>query len=94
MPDQSRPIIAVLMVACVGFAAAATWLFDESTAAGFSLRTAILLAALWLAWPELTRRSFRRTAIIGLGALIVVFRPRTAWFIVPTLLIWLGTGRR
>jgi hypothetical protein len=94
MPDHSRWIIAVLVVGCLVFSAAATWGFEAPTAAGFSLRTAVILGALWLAWPELTQRSFRKTAIIALGVLVVLFRPRTAWVVIPAFLLWLGTNRR
>lgn len=94
MPEQSRTILGVLVIALVSMAGALTWLFDRPTAAGISLRSAILLGALWLAWPELTRRSFRRTAVIGLGAAIVLFRPRAAWVVIPVLAVWLATGRR
>lgn len=94
MPDQSRRILAVLVAVCLGLAAAATWLFDAPTAAGFSLRSGILVAALWLAWPELTRRSFRKFAVIATAALLVILRPRAAWVVVPAMLIWLGARRR
>jgi hypothetical protein len=94
MPDHARPILALLVVGCLVFAAVATWILDAPTAAGFSLRSGVLLAALWLAWPELTRKSVRTTAIIAVGAIVVLLRPRTGWFVIPALLIWLGTNRR
>ena len=74
--------------------AAAYWGFQSDVATGVALRTAFLSGAMWLAWPEITQRSLRNVAIIAVGGLILLFRPRTAWVVIPVLLMWAGTKRK
>lgn len=94
MPPNVRPMLAAVTVALVGAAGAAFWGFDSEVVAGVTLRVALLSGALWLAWPEITRRSLRNVVLIGIGVLIVALRPRTAWVVIPALLVWAGMRRR
>lgn len=94
MPAYARHLLAGLASMAMVFAAAAMWLFDSATAAGFSFRVAILLAALWFAWPEITQRSPRRLVIGAAAAVAVLVRPRSAWILIPAFLFWLAMARR
>jgi hypothetical protein len=94
MSDTTRPALAVTTMLFLLGSAAAYWWFQSDVAAGVALRVAFVSGALWLAWPEITRRSLRNVAIIGVAVLILVFRPRTAWIVIPVLLIWAGTKRK
>lgn len=94
MSEGTRPLLAAIAVALLVVAATAYWWLDSAVTAGVALRTSFLCGALWLAWPELTQRSLRNVAIIGIGLLLVFLRPRAAWVIVPALLVWAGLRRR
>ncbi len=94
MPSNTRPLLAVATVLFLAGSAAAYWGFRSDVATGIALRTAFLSGAVWLAWPEMTQRSLRNVAVIAVGVLILLFRPRTAWVVIPVLLIWLGTKRK
>jgi hypothetical protein len=94
MPANTRPALAVATALFLVASAAAYWGLQSDVATGVALRTAFLSGALWLAWPEMTQRSLRNVAVIGVGVLILLFRPRTAWVVIPVLLIWAGTKRK
>jgi hypothetical protein len=94
MPAYFRPAFAVVTALTLALAAGAYWVLDSDVTAGVSLRTAFLSGALWLAWPEITQRSLRNILIIAVGVLILLFRPRTAWVVIPVLLVWAGTKRK
>lgn len=94
MPTNTRPALAVATMLFLVGSAAAYWGFQSDVATGVALRTAFLSGAMWLAWPEITQRSLRNVAIIAVGGLILLFRPRTAWVVIPVLLMWAGTKRK
>ena len=94
MPENARPMLAAITISLVVTAAAAFWGFDSAVTAGVTLRSALLSGALWLAWPEITQRSLRNVLLIGAGVLVVALRPRTAWVVIPALLVWAGMRKR
>lgn len=94
MPANTRPALVVIALVTLGLAAAAHWGFESAVMAGVSLRTSFLLGALWLAWPEITQKSIRNVLIIAIGLVMLFLRPRTAWVVVPALLLWAGMRER
>jgi hypothetical protein len=94
MSATTRPALAITTVLFLLGSAVAYWGFQSEVATGIALRIAFLSGALWLAWPEITQRSLRNVAIIVVALLVLVLRPRTAWVVIPVLLIWAGTKRK
>ncbi|MDH4306117.1 MAG: hypothetical protein OEX04_01440 [Acidimicrobiia bacterium] len=88
MPAASRPLLGVFALAAVCVAAVSYWVLDSATSAGIALRSAFLLGALWLAWPEFTERSMRRLVIIGGLLAMLLLRPRAAWVLIPAIGVW------
>jgi hypothetical protein len=82
--------IITLLLAAVG-----TWLYlaGDSTNGGIALRVSLVLAATWLAWPALAESGSRRLGIVVLVVALVVLRPRSAWIVVPAVLVWAAMRR-
>lgn len=66
-------------------AAALLGLNGEDTNAGIAARVGLVLAALWIAFPVLTQVDRRTYVFIGLGALVLLWRPRSALIVLPVL---------
>lgn len=78
--------IGIAVVALMALAAAALLgLNGEDTNAGIAARIGLVLAALWIAFPVLTQVDRRTYVFIGLGALVVLWRPRSALIVLPVL---------
>ncbi|MDH3248233.1 MAG: hypothetical protein OEQ47_04695 [Acidimicrobiia bacterium] len=76
--------IGVVAVAALA-AAAVLGLGGDDTNAGISARIGLVLVALWIAFPVLSEVDRRTYLFIGLGALVVLWRPRSALVVLPAL---------
>ncbi|MCA9175688.1 MAG: hypothetical protein KDB14_14485 [Planctomycetales bacterium] len=85
--------------------AAAAWLLmgnggaSDMAVAGGCMRIGLVLAAVWLAWPQISEITYRVPAWVGWTLLVsfvlIVARPRTIVFVGPLLLAllalhWMG----
>lgn len=91
--DSTRLTLAV-MTGAVLVVAAVTWTLDQRINAGVALRVAVLLGALWLAWPNLVSVPRRTWSVVALSILVLVARPRAALFVIPIILIVASLRRR
>ncbi len=57
----------------------------DDTNAGIAARIGLVLVALWIAFPVLTQVDRRTYLFIGLSALVVLWRPRSALIVLPIL---------
>jgi hypothetical protein len=73
----------VALLALAGAAALA--LSGDHTNAGISARIGLVLVALWIAFPVLTQVDARTYLFFGLGAVLVLWRPRSALVVLPIL---------
>jgi hypothetical protein len=76
--------IGVVAVAALA-AAALLGLNGDDTNAGIAARIGLVLVALWIAFPVLTQVDRRTYVFIGLSALVVLWRPRSALIVLPVL---------
>jgi hypothetical protein len=76
--------IGLAALAALG-AAAVFAIGGNDTAAGISARVGLLLLAVWIAFPVLTEVDSRTYLFIGIGALFVLWRPRSALVVLPIL---------
>jgi hypothetical protein len=76
--------IGVVAVAALA-AAAMLGLNGDDTNAGIAARIGLVLVALWIAFPVLTQVDRRTYVFIGLGALVLLWRPRSAVIVLPVL---------
>ena len=76
--------IGVVAVAALT-AAALLGLNGDDTNAGISARIGLVLVALWIAFPVLAEVDRRTYLFIGLGALVLLWRPRSALIVLPVL---------
>lgn len=79
-----RIAIGLMAVAALG-AAAVLALGGDDTNAGISARIGLMLSALWIAFPVLTEVDSRTYLFFGVGALILLWRPRSALIVLPVL---------
>ena len=79
-----RIAIGLMAVAALG-AAAVLALGGDDTNAGISARIGLMLSALWIAFPVLTQVDSRTYLFFGVGALILLWRPRSALIVLPVL---------
>ena len=78
--------IGIGVVALIALALAALLAFNgDDTNAGIAARIGLVLVALWIAFPVLTEVDRRTYVFIGLGALVVLWRPRSALIVLPVL---------
>jgi hypothetical protein len=89
---MSRTLIGVAALVAGGFAAWA-WLSDSNETVGIAVRVAVILVAIWIAYPAFSTVNPRSILIGGLAVLILVFRPRAAVAILPVLALTLGRRR-
>lgn len=57
----------------------------DDTSAGIAARIGLVLVALWIAFPVLTEVDRRTYLFIGVGALVLLWRPRSALIVLPVL---------
>ena len=76
--------IGVVAVAALA-AAALLGLGGDDTNAGIAARIGLVLVALWIAFPVLAEVDRRTYLFIGLAALVVLWRPRSALIVLPVL---------
>ena len=74
--------LAALAALC---AAAVLALTGDDTNAGISARIGLLLSALWIAFPVLSEVDSRTFVFLGVGALVLLWRPRSALIVLPVL---------
>lgn len=78
--------IGIGVVALAALAAATMLgLNGDDTNAGIAARIGLVLVALWIAFPVLTQVDRRTYLFLGLGALVVLWRPRSALIVLPVL---------
>lgn len=87
-----RPTVGILALLLLATGAATEWLvpLDDDLIPGACLRVGIVLAALWLALPNMNR--FPRWQLVGLalGLLAVLRWPKLILFAIPIgVLVWL-----
>ena len=76
--------IGLAALAALG-AAAALALAGDDTNAGVSARIGLVLLALWIAFPVLSEVSSRTYVFLAVGALVLLWRPRSALIVLPIL---------
>lgn len=91
MMSSTRAQIGVIAFAGLIGAAAARW-FDEPQASGVTLRIALVLGAVWFAWPSMGAVPRRSWLLTLLTVAVILWRPRSAWVVLPAL-VW-ATRRR
>lgn len=78
--------IGIGVVGVIALAGAALLgLNGDDTNAGIAARIGLVLVALWIAFPVLTQVDRRSYAFIGVGALVLLWRPRSALIVLPVL---------
>jgi hypothetical protein len=78
--------IGIGLVALVALGAAAVLAASgDDTNAGISARIGLVLLAVWIAFPVLTEVDSRTYLFFGIGAVIVLWRPRSALVVLPVL---------
>jgi hypothetical protein len=76
--------IGVVAVAALA-AAVLLGLNGDDTNAGIAARIGLVLVALWIAFPVLTQVDRRTYLFLGIGALVLLWRPRSALIVLPVL---------
>lgn len=78
---------AILGVIAVALAAAGAWAWaaDNPGLAGAALRVSALIGAIVVAWPALADFRRHKPWWALAGALLVAWRPRAAWLVLPVL---------
>ena len=61
---------------------------------GALMRLGIVMAAMWLALPQLHRLPGWIISAVGVAAIVIAVRPRTAIFLLPLLLAYLALRPR
>ena len=87
---MSRHAIGVTAILAAGFAGWA-WITDSGTTVGIATRVAVLLGAIWIAFPVFKTVNLRSSLIAAVSLLVIVFRPRAAIVVLPVL--WWTVGR-
>ena len=78
--------IGIGVVALIALAAATLLAISgDDTNAGIAARIGLVLIALWIAFPVLTQVDRRTYVFILLGALVLLWRPRSALIVLPVL---------
>lgn len=78
--------IGIGVVALAALAAAALLgLSGDDTNAGIAARIGLVMVALWIAFPVLTQVDRRTYIFVGLSAVVVLWRPRSALIVLPVL---------
>lgn len=85
--------IGIGVVALAALAAAALLALNgDDTNAGIAARIGVVLVALWIAFPVLTQVDRRTYLFVGIGALVLLWRPRSALIVLPVLALALRRG--
>jgi hypothetical protein len=90
---MSRRLIGVAALAAGAFSAWA-WISDSNETIGIAVRVAVILGAIWIAYPAFESVNPRSLLIGGLSLLVLILRPRAAVVILPVLAVTLGRRRR
>ncbi len=69
------------------------WSADQAAQAGVAARVGAVFAAVWVAWPSLSRTSPRSWLVGGAAVAAVIWRPRSAWIVLPALALVLARRR-
>ncbi len=93
-PPSLRPGLGLVAVGAGLLSAWALFGMDDSTLAAVSARIGMIFGAVWLAYPVLVARSRQSWIVIAAVAAVVLFRPRTALFVIPIVAVWLVTAAR
>lgn len=86
MMFSTRAQIGVIALTC-SIGAAGAWWFDQPQAAGVTLRIALVLGAVWLAWPSLVAVPQRSWLLTLVTVAVILWRPRSALVVLPAL-VW------
>ena len=78
-------VVAVLSLAGAALLAVS----GDDTSAGIAARIGLVLVAFWIAFPVLTEVDRRTYLFIGIGALVLLWRPRSALIVLPVLALTL-----
>jgi hypothetical protein len=66
------------------------WGGANETISGTSLRLGIVLALVWLAWPQLRRLPVWIVAVVGVALVLAMRWPKLLWGLLPlAVLLWL-----
>ena len=84
--------IGIATVVAFGIAAFA-WTVGDDTTTGIAARVAVILAAVWIAWPVLTGVRRRAWGFAALAIVVLLRSPRAAIVVLPVLALALG-GRK
>ncbi len=76
--------IGLVALAALG-AAAVLAVSGDDTNAGISARIGLILLAVWIAFPVLAEVDSRTFLFFAIGAVLVLWRPRSALIVLPVL---------
>lgn len=85
--DLTRPLLGGAALALGGGAAVAWTVAGDAAVAGVLGRSAAVLGAVWLAYPGLRSMTPATWALVGVGLLVALLRPRAAWLVIPVILV-------
>ncbi len=91
--DSTRVAMGVFAFGALAVAGASWW-WDQPINAGVALRVAVILGAVWLAWPNLIAVPRRGWWVAGLSLLVLLARPRAAMVAIPVILVVASLRRR
>ncbi len=86
-----RHLIGIAALAAGAFALW-SWSTDSMTTVGIATRVAVILAAIWIAFPVVEKANLRSIVIGVVSVLVLVLRPRAAVIVLPVL--WITVGRK
>lgn len=69
------------------------WNAGDSGLAGILARVAVVLGAIWLAYPALVKVDKRTIWILVIGGVVILLRPRSALVVLPVIAIFARTAK-
>lgn len=84
-----------LALATIGLlmGAGLAWNAGDSGLAGILARVAVVLGAIWLAYPALVKVDKRTIWILVIGGVVILLRPRSALVVLPVIAIFARTAK-
>lgn len=73
--------------------AGVAWAGDDPGLTGILARVGAVLAAIWIAYPALVKVDRRTGWLLALGAVVVLFRPRAAFVVLPVIALFARTAQ-
>lgn len=91
--DSTRFLLGLLTAGAAGYGVWA-WVTDDLATGGIMVRVALVLAAVWVAWPSLRGVSPRTWLVTAVAVVVIAWRPLAAWIVLPMLALGFARPRR